>query len=701
MRILLNEFSVLYRRKQFLLLSAALFVLGIGILFLYERNTEEYYYLFQEKNGTAEWYENREKAEDQYLSEYEVFLTGMEERAERIRESSFIRDERERRYLLKELQKTLEAYEKLSDIRPIKGDYTAAGKYASWSVGILFELVFLILLLYYCFYEDKDQNRYLLFRAAENGRKKLALCKLAVLFASVSVFTAVFELSEFLLLSVLYGTGDLSVPLCSLRAFRNTTLPINIGTMLVFSASIRALVLCMLLALLYALSTVFGKITLPVLILSGTAGLEFLLWSSISPTSSVRVLHYINLYSFISPAESLGSCVFLNLFGYPVSAVHITLILILLLLLIFSSAAIVIFDRVNQVRKETVFEKLMLMLRKVFHVLQEESSLFFLELYKVLIQQKKLLLLLLLLLYFGSLVRSSLLPQMFSQAEDAAYQFYAQKLQGPLGTEQEQFLMEEERRLQGLREEIGSLMEENDHENEWLIHARTQELELYEGGLERVKLQMMLLSMPDIGEGGESSGVPDTSGSNRSLRYFLNEKQYEQYLMDYRRRLPSFLIAAVGLIVLTGGFFAPDARAGMDKLIRTTIKGKRKLPSVRMGITLLFAFLLYLGITIPDFIAYFRIDGFRCFSARFSDLVSYGISTDLRIGNGFVMVSVTRLMILSGLGILSLRLSRKLRSEMISTVVLSGGAVLCTAILWILRTDLWGILLQLFGIRFR
>ena len=701
MRILLNEFSVLYRRKQFLLLSAALFVLGMWILFLYERNTEEYYYLFQEKNGTAEWYENREKAEDQYLSEYEVFLTGMEERAERIRESSFIRDERERRYLLKELQKTLEAYEKLSDIRPIKGDYTAVGKYASWSVGILFELVFLILLLYYCFYEDKDQNRYLLFRSAENGRKKLALCKLAVLFVSVSVFTAVFELAEFLLLSVLYGTGDLSAPLCSLRAFRNTTLPINIGTMLVFSASIRALVLCMLLALLYALSTVFGKITLPVLILSGTAGLEFLLWSSISPTSSVRVLHYINLYSFISPAESLGSCVFLNLFGYPVSAVQVPLILVLLFLLAFSTAAIVIFDRVNQVRKETFLEKSMLKLRKVFHVLQEGSSLFFFELYKVLIQQKKLLLLLLLLLYFGSLVRSSLLPQMFSQAEDAAYQFYAKKLQGPLGTEQEQFLMEEERRLQGIREELGSLMEENDPENEWLIQARTQELELYEGGLERVKLQMMLLSMPDTGVGGKSSGVPDTSGSNRSLRYFLNEKQYEKHLSDYRRRLSSFLLAAAGLIVLTGGFFAPDARAGMDRLIRTTINGKRKLSSVRIGITLLFSLLLYLGVTIPDFILYFRIDGLSCFTARFSDLVTYGINTDFRIGTGFIMVSVIRLVILSGLGILSLRLSQKLRSEMISTVILSGGAVLCTVILWILRTDLWGILLQLSGIRFR
>ena len=87
MSILWNEFSALYRRKQFLLLSAVLFIFGLAALFLYERNTEEYYYLFQEKEGTAEWYEAREAASEAYLSEYEIFLTGMEGRAEQIRNS--------------------------------------------------------------------------------------------------------------------------------------------------------------------------------------------------------------------------------------------------------------------------------------------------------------------------------------------------------------------------------------------------------------------------------------------------------------------------------------------------------------------------------------------------------------------------------------------------------------------------------------
>ena len=64
MDMIRNEFSALYRRKQFCLLSAVLFVFGLAALFLYERNTEEYYYLFQEKEGTAEWYETREAASE-------------------------------------------------------------------------------------------------------------------------------------------------------------------------------------------------------------------------------------------------------------------------------------------------------------------------------------------------------------------------------------------------------------------------------------------------------------------------------------------------------------------------------------------------------------------------------------------------------------------------------------------------------------
>ena len=151
MNMIRNELSALYRRKQFWLLSVVLFVFGLAALFLYERNTEEYYYLFQEKEGTAEWYETLEAASEAYLSEYEIFLTGMEARAEQIRNSGFAQDEKQEQYRERELQKTVAAYQKLTDIRPVKGDYTAVRKYASWSVGMLFEMVVLVSLLYFCF----------------------------------------------------------------------------------------------------------------------------------------------------------------------------------------------------------------------------------------------------------------------------------------------------------------------------------------------------------------------------------------------------------------------------------------------------------------------------------------------------------------------------------------------------------------------
>ena len=547
---------------------------------------------------------------------------------------------------------------------------------------ILFELVFLVILVYYCFYEDKDQNRYILFRASTNGRAGLAAGKLLVLFLSVAMFTALFETAEYCLLSVLYGTGDLSVPLSSIPAFRNTTLRVSVGMMLLLSVCFKVLALSLLLAFLYALSTLFGKISLPILILSGAAGLQLLLWLVVSPTASARAFRYVNLFSFVRPEESLGSYVLLKFFGQPVPAVRVSMILILLFLVIFSITAVRVFAGVNQVCKETFLEKLMLKLRKVFHVLQEGSSLFFLELRKVLVQQKKLLVFLFLLLYFGSLIRTSLLPQLFSQAEEAAYQYYAGKLAGKLGSEQEQFLSEEEKRLEGIREEIAVLQEESNQEAAWKIRVKTQELELYESGLQKVKLQILLLS------------------AREGDHYFLNEMQVEKYLADYRRRLSCFLIAAVGLTILTGGFFAPDARAGMDRLIRTTVNGKRKLPKVRVGITLWFSGLLYLGITVPDLIAFIRIDGLQCFAAPFSDLTDFGSSVRIPIGAAFMLVSMIRLVMLTGVGFLSLSLSRRLKSEMISTVILSGGAVLCTAILWILRTDMWGILLRLFGIHF-
>ena len=100
MRLYLSELKKLCGRKQFMLLSAVLLIMQVFTLYAYERNTEEFYYLYEHKDDYEEvtnpegddlpvtFYEELEASKKAYAEEYDVFLNEMFLRAERIKNSS-------------------------------------------------------------------------------------------------------------------------------------------------------------------------------------------------------------------------------------------------------------------------------------------------------------------------------------------------------------------------------------------------------------------------------------------------------------------------------------------------------------------------------------------------------------------------------------------------------------------------------------
>ena len=54
MNLILNELKKLFGRKQFMLLSAVLLIMQVFTLYAYERNTEEFYYLYEHKDDYEE-----------------------------------------------------------------------------------------------------------------------------------------------------------------------------------------------------------------------------------------------------------------------------------------------------------------------------------------------------------------------------------------------------------------------------------------------------------------------------------------------------------------------------------------------------------------------------------------------------------------------------------------------------------------------
>ena len=86
MRLSFSELKKLCGRKQFMLLSAVLLIMQVFTLYAYERNTEEFYYLYEHKDDYEEvtnpegddlpvtFYEELEASKKAYAEEYDAFF---------------------------------------------------------------------------------------------------------------------------------------------------------------------------------------------------------------------------------------------------------------------------------------------------------------------------------------------------------------------------------------------------------------------------------------------------------------------------------------------------------------------------------------------------------------------------------------------------------------------------------------------------
>ena len=717
-----NEIMKLYSRKQFVLLLAVFFFIQLAVLSLYERNTEEYTYLFEnrelylksrENPETAdlnEFYKNMLYEEAVYQEEYRVFIDEMEARTEQLKMSSILLGEDP--FRITDLDKTLKDYENFKMTRIIPGDYTAAKKYGSYLTGVLFELGVVLLLLYYGFSEDKEKGNYPLLRSSVHGRAALAASKIGALAASLFLYMIIQETSDILLLSYFYGFGNLSVPVQSIPLFRNTCIHLNVVGMYGLSFLYKGLGLLGILTFGWMLLTFFSRIQGGVIGWSAVLALSFLLWKTIPVTHSLKVFRYLNIFSLYLPSDSIGAYVNLNFFGLPLEKHYAVIMLFCVTAAGAAAFGILFFSLKNQVRKDGKLSGITDHFRKVFHITQESRSLWFLELYKPLFQQKKLILMILILIYGVSLLQNARKPLLFVNSEESFYDYYAQKLTGEYGERQRFILAEEDNRNQeeraeaeALKNEAAELREEaeklggnernkeNRTKKDLLSLAYQKEVEAdfisngvmyYEDALSRAENQCLMLE--------------ERAASTGKTVYFLNTHAYRRYFTRITSRLNTFLLLLIVQILMTTGLYAMDERFGMKPLIQSTKNGGKKIRQIRAVIMLLFAFILFLIFLIPEMIRLYGIDQFECLKASLGDFLTGTTSDGLSILTVLLLTAGIKFGVLILFGAFSFKLSQKLKNETTTVVLLTGAAILITVFGYIFRTDLVNIFLRAGGL---
>lgn len=654
--ILKYEFIKL-TKKKFLILTALLLTANLLVLYIYEKHTAVYFYIYEQKEnyaaylqGNAEadtdgFYSQDRDAQESYIAAYPSFVNGMEERVEKMAGISLYSDPAS--YAYRNLIKTKEDFSAFSDITLQADNCFGIRELANYNGSSLFLLLFLIILAYYVLFQERGQKLILLLKCNKNGHFPLAAAKLAVMLAAALFYTVIQECSTFLLLDILYGYGSVNRMLQSVSIFRNCSLHLTVEQGLLVTLFVRSLSALILTSILYCIGMLIKNETAAVFVVAAVAGGEYFAARLFSINGSLSWLKCINPFYYWNMKCMLGEYHNLNFFGRPLSRDVCAFTVGIAALLLFSAAGILAFQKKYQVREEGRLEALMQWLRKKTGFLNRHLSLLYYEFYKIMVQQKKGIAVALLAAWGIYEAVSVFGTEYYATTKEAAYHYYIDLLKGPVTEDTFTYMEQEEARLEGLWTEMASLKKGSGADYVKQLQIQT-ELTRLEEGFDMVRTQLEQLTQ-------KKGGLAE--------KYLIDELSYKALWQDVERELMLWLISSVAIMFLVSGIYTLDFQKGMQPLLRSARYGRKRLDFVRNTCALLCTGFILLTAELPLFLQYYKIDGFAAASQSLDDFTMVSCSGSASLGLVITGIFLCKAISLFIVCLIGLKLSKTMKSE--------------------------------------
>lgn len=286
--------------------------------------------------------------------------------------------------------------------------------------------------------EEKEKGLFHISRATRHGISASIISKLlAMLIHCVGMTVAMLGVG-LLFSSATMGLGDLTVSIQSLAPYMESSLSISVLEYIVLSVLTKSITLFCFGAMLTGLAIYCSKGFAPYFAGLGMIGLSGALCFGIPAYSILNPLKYMNFIGFMETEQLYGAYLNLNILGWPVSRLALTLAVLGIAVLVSAAACLCLFLQGGNLE-----------LAKTPHSLpicfKPHNNLFRHEAYKLLITNKALLILLcfaVLLGYYGCS------QKYYSSAGEQYYQSMMQQLEGELDDNKENLILSERERYE-------------------------------------------------------------------------------------------------------------------------------------------------------------------------------------------------------------------------------------------------------------
>lgn len=581
----------------------------------------------------------------EHQSTYKDYLLGISEQAKKMSMMSIFGNQDS--FSNRNIFKTAEDFEMLNDIEVTFGNNIGVEKWLEFELADYFFLAIMVVVVL-SFLEERKKGLWSVVRCSPNGRAKLGLERIGVLMSASLLGTVlIYGIPLIVSLAINGGFDGLGRSLQSLESFKTCTLRITISQWLVQYFAVKVASGLLLGLLLWCVLGSLTNAQFSLSVLGVTLVGEYILFEYLPVQSFLNVFKYFNIFSFVHTSRLYTNYLNINLFGNAVGIRPLMLTVLPIAIAFFALWAMLIQAKRYPEGNKDILSKLSHIINKVSDIFRTRLSLGGWEVYKALAFQFGIFIIAGILI-----VTNSLSYSIYIEERDYWYQAYLEDAEGPIDNSFEEYLAR-------AKENINSSMNESE---------LTSALDRIEREVEEIKERAE--------EGGYAPWLVD---------YKTYASVYGNESRDRQR-----LNAAIAICLLAfscAGITAFERQSGVEKMVRSTKKGRSSLFAKKAIVASLMAAIVWCAVYLREFMQFVAINGTETFSAPVQNISALSqFPLKISFAGYLAMLYAIRLVMLILTSFIALLISHF--CSRINTSYIVNLAVLgAPAILVILGTD--------------
>ena len=509
----------------------------------------------------------------EYLDGYGDYLATIQANKEKMLSFSIFNDPDS--FSGRNIIKTANEFEALEGVSLILG---ADGAITAFMDFLITDYLLLAVLVLICisFLDERKKGLWGVVHAAPNGRLRLALQRAGILLG-VSVIGVVLLYGSNLLMGfcVYGGMDDLGRAAQSVELLGKMPVCCTVGEFLLLYLLFKVGATFLVALLLWLIFTAINNVKYTMIAAAGVLAAEYSLYTFLPVQSGPNVFKYFNIFTYITASDLYTNYLNIDLFGYPIGIRAVSQYACLPLILILAAVCITIHCHKRPAAGKDLLGRFMYSVNRVTDWFLCRFHLLGMELHKTLSIQKGVLILVLFLYLVTGLTFTVNIP--VSSTTDAAARQYTSQLSGAITEDTLQ-------QIEDIQAELDATLAAHEE-------ARVQ----YENG-EMEYPQYDVFARAAESARTKSDGLAIVRARVEELQALGAEKVITPWLIEESPYQGTYgtdakpnqnraaLVAMLTITLLLAGSMAYETQSGMDYLLASTLRGRKKLLHRKIGL---------------------------------------------------------------------------------------------------------------------